>query len=54
MDVPIMQCPPAVGTRNVSQNCYSGRKIIQSFGNVTVRGGKMERARGERDCQQSV
>jgi hypothetical protein len=33
---------------------YSGRKITESLGNVTVRGGEMERARGERDCQQSV
>jgi len=32
---------------------YSGRKITESLGNVTVRGGggKMERARGEHDDQ---
>jgi hypothetical protein len=32
---------------------YSGRKITESIGNVTVRGEKMERAMGERDGQQS-
>jgi hypothetical protein len=34
---------------------YSGRKITEILGNVTVRGAKnMERARGEHDGQQSV
>jgi hypothetical protein len=32
---------------------YCGRKITESLGNVTVRGKKMERARGKHDCQQS-
>jgi hypothetical protein len=34
---------------------HSGHKITESLGNVTVRGEKkMERARAERDSQQSV
>jgi hypothetical protein len=37
----------------VQFHLYSGRKITESLGNVTVRGEKMERARGERDGQQS-
>jgi hypothetical protein len=33
---------------------YSGRKITESLGNVTVRGEKYGKSKGERDCQQSV
>jgi hypothetical protein len=37
-----------------SWKMYSGRKITASFGNVTVRGEKMERARGKHDGEESV
>jgi hypothetical protein len=33
---------------------YSGRKITANLGNVTVRGEKMERARGKHDGEESV
>jgi hypothetical protein len=33
---------------------YSGRKITASFGNVTVRGEKYGKGRGEHDGEQSV
>jgi hypothetical protein len=32
----------------------SGRKITDSLGNVTERGKKEGKSKGERDCQQSV
>jgi hypothetical protein len=35
-------------------NVYSGRKITESLGNITVSGKKMERAREESVAQQSV
>jgi hypothetical protein len=34
-------------------NVYSGRKITESLGNVTVRGEKDGKSKGERDGQQS-
>jgi hypothetical protein len=33
---------------------YSGRKITESLGNVTVRGQKYGKSKGERDGQQSL
>jgi hypothetical protein len=36
------------------ERMYSGRKIAESLGNVTVRGEKDGKSKGERDCLQSV
>jgi hypothetical protein len=33
---------------------YSGSKITEILGNVTVRGEKHGKSKGERDCQQSL
>jgi hypothetical protein len=44
-------CREFRSTRTLEQ--YTGRRITESLRNVTVRGENMERARGERDGQQS-